>query len=156
MEAVAKDREAVPEDREAGPEDREAVPEDGEAVPEDGEAVPGDREAEAEDGKAVPEDRKAVPMPVPVPMPGVLLMFEYINFTSRSGQCQIRVSFVFVVSEKIIYIKSYDYWLFGNIMLVQKFTKMHPCILSPIFDFLVLDFKQVIHPCSCSTMFFSR
>jgi hypothetical protein len=82
MEAVAKDREAVSEDGEAVPEDREAVPEDGEAVP----------------------------MPVPVPMPGVLLMFEYINLTSRSGQCQIRLSFVFVVSEKIIYIKSYDYW----------------------------------------------
>jgi hypothetical protein len=148
MEAVAKDREAVSEDGEAVPEDREAVPADGEEVPED-------REAEAEDGKAVPEDRKAVPMPVPVPMPGMLLMFEYINFTSRSGQCQIRLSFVFVVSEKIIYIKSYDYWLFGNIMLVRKFTETHPCILSPIFDFLVLDFKQVMHPCS-STMFFSR
>jgi hypothetical protein len=151
MEAVAKDREAVSEDGEAVPEDREAVPEDREAVPEDREAVPEDREAVPEDGEAVP-----MPVPVPVPMPGVLLMFEYINFTSRSGQCQIRLSFVFVVSEKIIYIKSYDYWLFGNIMLVQKFTETHPCILSPIFDFLVLDFKQVMHPCSCSMMFFSR
>jgi hypothetical protein len=60
----------------------------------------------------------AMPVPVPVPVPGVLLMFEYINFTSRSGQCQIRLLFVFVVSEKIIYIKSYDYLLFGNITLV--------------------------------------
>jgi hypothetical protein len=65
------------------------VPKDVEEVPEDGEAVP-------EDGEAVPEDGEAVP--VPVPMPGVLLMFEYINFTSRSGQCQIRLLFVVVVA----------------------------------------------------------
>jgi hypothetical protein len=116
MEAVPKDVEAVPKDVEEVPEDGEAVPEDGEAVPEDGEAVP-----------------------VPVPMAGELLMFEYINFTSRSGQCQIRLLFVVVVagpsscvSEKIIYIKSYDYWLFGNITLVSKFTGMRSFMLSHI------------------------
>jgi hypothetical protein len=101
------------------------------------EAVPKDVEAVPEDVEAVPEDGEAVP--VPVPMPGMLLIFEYINFTSRSGQCQIRLLFVVVVagpsscvSEKIIYIKSYDYWLFGNITLVSKFTGMRSFMLSHI------------------------